>query len=158
MAHWPNGDYAFALSALGGGARQWTLQQGEEDSLATTRLLAHAYMKWLPMVRTLPPTPPPTPASVTVGAYDIAGSTVATSTAPAFQPDASNSTIVTSYVAPAPVTAPPTSTTLYPAMHEFMRVGHSLFIIVIALIGGWLGTVLYRTREAKEKPPAVTGG
>jgi hypothetical protein len=156
MAHWPNGDYAFGLTAFGGGgARQWTLQQGKEDSLATTRLLAHAYMKWLPMVRRLPPSPPPTPATVTVGAYDISGTSVATSNAPAFQPDGSNSTFVTSYVAPAPATAPPTPAASYPAMHEFMRVGHSLFIIIFALIGGWLGTILYRTRDAKEKPPAL---
>ncbi len=160
MAHWPNGDYAFGLTAFGGGGtRQWTLQQGEEDSLATTRLLAHAYMKWLPMVRRLPPSPPPAPpTTVPAGAYGTVtvdpttGATTswtATGSAPAFPP---------AYVSPAPATAPPTPTASFPVMHEFMRVGHSLFTIVFALIGGCLGTILYRTREAQEKPPAPTGG
>jgi hypothetical protein len=142
MAHWPNGDYAFSMSGgFGGGTRQWTLQQGEEDSLATTRLLAYAYLNWLTKIRTAPtPTSPPTPVTYTVGAYEG-------------QP------VIVGAGGSAPATAPTAPAgTPFPSMHEFMRVGHSLFIIVFALVGGWLGTILYRTREAKEKPPAATGG
>jgi hypothetical protein len=141
MAHWPNGDYSFVSGAFDGGGRQWTLQQGEDDNLATTRLLAHAYSHWLTKVRT-PPTPaaPLSTDTYTVQAFEgqsvVVGGGAYGSTAP-------------------PAVA---KVNLFPHLHEFMRVGHSLFIIVFALFGGWLGTVLYRTRESKEKPPAVTGG
>jgi hypothetical protein len=54
-------------------------------------------------------------------------------------------------ISPAPASS-------FPHINHFTRVGHSLFIFIFALLGGCLGTVLYRTRDAKEKPPALTGG
>jgi hypothetical protein len=44
------------------------------------------------------------------------------------------------------VTTPPAIID-YPAMHEFMRVGHSLFTITLAVAGGALGVYLFQTRD-----------
>jgi hypothetical protein len=51
----------------------------------------------------------------------------------------------------------PSRASSFPHINHFTRVGHSLFIVMFALFGGWFGTVLYRTRDAKEKPRLSPG-
>jgi hypothetical protein len=161
LAHWPNGDFPYNAVAFGGTQRQWTLQSGQEDSLATTRLLAHAYLNWLPKIRPLPSAPATPPAytaystGTAAGTYVVTGSGTPGAPADPSSPPVYSPPSTTTYAYAVPVTTPTTS---YPAMHEFTRVGHSFFTIIFALVGGCLGTVLYRTRDAKEKPPASAGG
>jgi hypothetical protein len=48
----------------------------------------------------------------------------------------------------------------YPAMHEFMRVGHSLITIVLAFLGGVVAAFLYSTRargQTEKAEPVAKG-
>jgi hypothetical protein len=132
MAHWPSDTGWIGPNQ----PASWRLQQNETGPLATTRLLAHAYLNWLPMVRT--------PQVVSTAATPIEtssdGSTFVIS---------SGSLGVGGFVDPAapPPTVPVPVAISYPLMHEFMRIGHSLFTIIVAGVGGALATYLYQTRD-----------
>ncbi|MEX2138352.1 MAG: hypothetical protein WD894_03775 [Pirellulales bacterium] len=119
MAHWP-GDVN-----LGPNAR-WRLQNDSMDTFATTRLLVYVYNKWLPEARTPPP--------AGYGGSRAGYRTTEYGSAP-----------------PAPYGAAPagpaTPVIDYPLQHNFTRVGHALFVIVLAFAGGAAATYLYKTRE-----------
>jgi hypothetical protein len=64
-----------------------------------------------------------------------------------------------------PAPAPPPTIVIvmdYPAQHDFTRVGHSLFTIIVAFVGGVVAAFLYSTREraqsGKSEPAASAAG
>jgi hypothetical protein len=149
MAHWPSDTGWIGPNQ----PASWRLQQNETGPLATTRLLAHAYLNWLPMVRT--------PQVVSTAATPIEtssdGSTFVISSGSLgvggfVDPSAGGYGGVsggTLTITPAalPPTVPVPVAISYPLMHEFMRIGHSLFTIIVAGVGGALATYLYQTRD-----------
>lgn len=149
MAHWRGDpDVQFGPSTV-----SWRMQQDETGTLATTRFLVHVYTEWLPKIRE-------TPASTQAPAY-VAGSSgyVINADAGGYGgtgayggmvppgnafggPGAGGGGMGSTLV----VTTPPAIVS-YPAMHEFMRVGHSLLTIILAVIGGIVATYLHQTRD-----------
>jgi hypothetical protein len=145
MAHWP--------SEFSNESR---LQIDANGTLASTRLLVYVYNEWLPTVRT-PPAATQAPAYVlgstgytggpndNFGGYGGAGGAYGGMVPPggAYGGPGSGGggmgVLVAQTVTPV--------VTSYPAMHEFMRVGHSLFTIILAFTGAALGAYLYQTRD-----------
>jgi hypothetical protein len=125
LAHWPSDFSDFGAAATG--PTPWRLQNDSSDTLATTQLLVYAYMEWLPRVREMPA--PPVPPAPIPGAFGggLPNTGFGGFAGGGFPP------------------APPTYD--YPALHEFTRVGHSLFTVLLALVGGILAANLYRTRD-----------
>ena len=139
MAHWP-GEFS----------NESRLQIDPNGTLASTRLLVYAYNEWLPKIRE-------TPAATEASAY-IAGSGGYATSMPNVIAGGYGGMVPPggAYGGPGTggggmggalvVTTPPAIVN-YPAMHEFMRVGHSLFTIILAVAGGALGAYLYQTRD-----------
>jgi hypothetical protein len=131
MAHWPD-DPSSGLN----GAPRWQLQQDSNGTLATTQLLNYLYNEWLPTIRE-PPPPAPRGGYGGFGGGGFGGGGLGSVPAGFAFGGAGG-------VAP-----PPLVVIDYPAPHEFMHVGHSLFVIVLALVGGLIAVQLYRSRESE---------
>jgi hypothetical protein len=131
MAHWPA---EFSSESR--------LQTDQNGTLASTRLLAYAYIEWLPKIRETPASTPAAPyvpgSTGYTGMPNAVGGGYGAFGGPGAGGGGMGSTLV--------VTTPP-AVVSYPALHEFMRVGHSLFIIILAVLGGTLGNYLYQTRD-----------
>jgi hypothetical protein len=155
MAHWPPDD---AMMFGPNDQSRWRLQNEGHEPLATTQLLNYFYMHWLPTIRPYPaPVPAPAPqgfgggggyggAGFGGGAFGQSAGGGAFGQATGGMGGAGGSAIA--IVVPTPAAAP--ATVDYPALNEFMRVGHSLFVIVLAFVGGMIAVQLYRSREQGE--------
>jgi hypothetical protein len=159
MAHWRSDpDVQFGPNVI-----SWRMQQDETGSLATTKFLAYVYSRWLPTVRT-PPAPQPTPTTVSLpgyggyggaggGGYGQAGYGQTGYGGAGYGAPASRRVRVGyGATAAAPQPAPtPAPVDDYPLQHNFTRVGHSLFTIMLAFLGGLVATWLYQTRDPATK-------
>jgi hypothetical protein len=152
MAHWRGDpDVQFGPSTV-----SWRLQQDETGTLATTRFLVYVYNEWLPKIRE-------TPASTQAPAYPAGSSRYVTGMPNAID-GAYDGTSAGGGMTPpggafggpgaggggmgsAVIVATPPAIMNYPAMHEFIRVGHSLLTIILAVVGGIVATYLYQTRD-----------
>lgn len=145
MAHWRSDpDVQFGSNVI-----SWRMQQDETGPLATTRLLAYFYTEWLPKIRETPAATQAPPyigsggyatsvPNVTAGGYGGMVPPGGAFGGPGAGGGGMGGVVV--------VTTPPAIVN-YPAMHEFMRVGHSLLTIILAVIGGIVATYLYQTRD-----------
>ena len=118
MAHWPSEFQGVGLNQ----PASWNMQTDESGPLATTRLLVYSYNHWLPKARTLPVEVTSAPSVDPNAPFGAVG---------AFPGASLTGTIVLDY----------------PALHEYARVGHSLFTVIAAFVGAFVATYLYRTRD-----------
>jgi hypothetical protein len=143
MAHWRSDpDVQFGPNVI-----SWRMQQDESGSLATTKFLVYVYNEWLPKVRE---TPASTQAPSYVPGTAVAGGYGGTSPYGGLVPPGG------AFGGPgagggAMVVATPPAIINYPALHEFTRVGHTLFTIILAFVGGVVATYFYKTRDAADR-------
>lgn len=131
--HWPSKTYSRNLRS----ETPWTMENDDIGNLATTKVLAFVYQDLLPFVRESPQQN--SAAALGYGGVGYGGLAGGYGYGPSTGGVAGTATGSSATLQGTMAIR----TRSYPAQHEFTIVGHSLFTITFAFIGGWLGRAFY---------------